>query len=1199
MEQLDPGYLRHVYDGLVSGQIHPENPSDLPEGLIGLYEEAFDESISVVARQKNLNIFCLWALLKKEVSAAFVAEILDMSEVEINLFISKYSSWFNSPTSGKYQLYHERLKVFLLQKNSEKEIQALHDKLITRIEGAIEEKKADEWECYGLEFLAQHLSINSMLSGNGEKLMKIAYDHNFWERQLKISKGFIWTKKGLNATMIWAAKYNNDQVIECGLQMVDLYCQEQNAAPQIISLLAQGDFNAAIKIINRFGYDNPKRRFILYMLCLLELTLYSKSDFEKNKVIVDILLKKIKDLPDEYSYGDGVFSTYLVCKISCYLYRLNLDFESILKKLGYYKISLDWISFNGPYLNDEFYVLQKMVQYIDKDDKKQIVSLLLIELAKQKKIKIINSVIKNFEFDIDEDCLTKIAKALVKNNKYKESIVFAKKIKDHSNLNICLIGIVKILLEKDKVSEVYDIFSYFTMHYYRVEYACIVSDYFYLKNKNDSNYFKKLALHCLSDIQNLSWLLMAKRRIALTYINQKKYKKAFNFINETYNLKISNDKLIDFYLSSLIYKLILEKKYSYALKIAKEIKNIELKNKEIIKILLIKRKTKDELLYLTTLKNYIEQEDNKIELIKDFVDFKKYDFVFKLCRKLKHIGDIAIAFTLNGDLDLAFNLMKNYSKKIWGNPKKQIIQLLLEENRLDNIFFILDLLKKQSSSSEFLDLIEWLFNNSKISEFKSIIINSEFDKYIVNSNIKEIKKIYLDELNYKIEPTNQNEILREVSYLAFNKGSFDLLTSILKLVNDNETKKKIINLIYLNDENQAIIYIEEHPELMDDEDLIKKLAYHYLRSNEKDKFNKLLNSLPDIKDSDYDIKKFSKIDLLVYVSSILKDKYSSYEFLNHLEFVVSEIKKLEDHKYDFEKGNWFIELSEIAFESKNIEIANTLINDSINLIPRDELLCMLYPIDIITKVLYNLNRFDEAIDLIDNIKDNKKRMFYLFFLIDDIISKGQYKDLNSISNKISNNIELVKFYIYSFKAWYDINKLDKYEIYLDKVIDLIYDINDVDERYELYKDVVLALEHRCEYDKLIHFIERIPELVIKKQLAYDIGFEIASDEKQNNILNYVETNNLNINSDLRNGIMRGILNYKYKRYNVNINIIVDNLKKRNIHEETLINLIEFQVYEKIFFHKPEIIKINRIKNIFDVEWAIKFKNKINLNDKSK
>jgi hypothetical protein len=43
MPHLDPTYLRYIYDGLVKGSIHPENDSELPEGLIGLYEEAFDE----------------------------------------------------------------------------------------------------------------------------------------------------------------------------------------------------------------------------------------------------------------------------------------------------------------------------------------------------------------------------------------------------------------------------------------------------------------------------------------------------------------------------------------------------------------------------------------------------------------------------------------------------------------------------------------------------------------------------------------------------------------------------------------------------------------------------------------------------------------------------------------------------------------------------------------------------------------------------------------------------------------------------------------------------------------------------------------------------------------------------------------------------------------------------------------------------
>ena len=150
MPQLEPTYLRHIYDGLIKGSIHPENAAELPDGLIGMYEEAFDERTSVIERQKLLQRFAIWALLKKEVSAAFVAEVLGETDGDIQEFISTYSAWFNSPESGKYQLYHERLKVYLLQKLSEEEIHSLHEKLIGRLEKAIEAQKADEFEWYGL-----------------------------------------------------------------------------------------------------------------------------------------------------------------------------------------------------------------------------------------------------------------------------------------------------------------------------------------------------------------------------------------------------------------------------------------------------------------------------------------------------------------------------------------------------------------------------------------------------------------------------------------------------------------------------------------------------------------------------------------------------------------------------------------------------------------------------------------------------------------------------------------------------------------------------------------------------------------------------------------------------------------------------------------------------------------------------------------
>jgi len=71
MSHLEPTYLRFIHDGILNGSIHKDNAADLPDGLIGLYEEAFDDGTSVIERQKLLQRFAIWALLKKEVSVAF------------------------------------------------------------------------------------------------------------------------------------------------------------------------------------------------------------------------------------------------------------------------------------------------------------------------------------------------------------------------------------------------------------------------------------------------------------------------------------------------------------------------------------------------------------------------------------------------------------------------------------------------------------------------------------------------------------------------------------------------------------------------------------------------------------------------------------------------------------------------------------------------------------------------------------------------------------------------------------------------------------------------------------------------------------------------------------------------------------------------------------------------------------------------
>jgi hypothetical protein len=266
MSHLEPTYLRYIYDGLIKGSIHPENAADLPDGLIGLYEEAFDERNSIVDRQKLLQHFTIWALLKKAVSASFVAEVLNETEESILNFIATYSAWFNSPESGKYQLYHERLKVYLLQKLSEGEIHELHENLITRLEQTIEEQQADEFEWYALEFLSEHLSSTTLAVDEKERLHSFANDEHIWKRQIQISEDLDWTHKSLNAAISKFVDLKNDLfIVESLVNQEKIGIWYRNNLINRIQLIEIGNIR---KYIDYSKYWNGENRLI-YLFSLL------------------------------------------------------------------------------------------------------------------------------------------------------------------------------------------------------------------------------------------------------------------------------------------------------------------------------------------------------------------------------------------------------------------------------------------------------------------------------------------------------------------------------------------------------------------------------------------------------------------------------------------------------------------------------------------------------------------------------------------------------------------------------------------------------------------------------------------------------------------------------------------------------------------------------------------------------------------
>lgn len=351
MPHLEPTFLRYIYDGLEKGELHPDNTAALPEGMTGLYEAAFDESKPARERQKLLKTFAVWALLKKEVSAQFVAEILEVPTQEIIDFIATYSSWFTSPESGKYQLYHERLKVFLLQKLSAKEIDTLHEKLIFRLEQAIDEQKEDEFELYGLEFLSYHLLVEGFVRKTGTKLLTFTKNNTVWDRQIQLSNKFEWSKKGLHYAASWTSKHDNEENIFCYLDLVELHHKEQNDAESIVRLVAENKIDLALERITAFGgpsKEQKERQFVLFMLCLIELTLLGSKNKTWRKEAIEKLLKHLEsEIPVDYSLvnWNNFFPSYLMFQIVIEIKFIELEFIEIYKRTDTWDSS--WIKTNS------------------------------------------------------------------------------------------------------------------------------------------------------------------------------------------------------------------------------------------------------------------------------------------------------------------------------------------------------------------------------------------------------------------------------------------------------------------------------------------------------------------------------------------------------------------------------------------------------------------------------------------------------------------------------------------------------------------------------------------------------------------------------------------------------------------------------------------------------------------------------------
>jgi hypothetical protein len=389
---IDPTYLRYVYDGLAQGRISADNASDLPHGLVGLYEELFPPSMPTAQRQQLLERFCTWALLRSEVTTTLVAGLWHQAEEEVMEFIRTHSRWFASPRQGHYRLYHDKLRTYFLQRLAPHDVSRLNQRIITYLQQALQQQDGKDTERYALQYLANHLYAEAMqYPEHGKQLLTLAHNNALWQRQLNQSKGYTWTKEMLDLARHWATQHSEEDLEECALQLIDLHYMEQNSAPQIVELVAQNDMEAALARIQSFGGNDKeglKRKFMLYMLCLMEVTLLDSKDQPWARDAAEKLLRHFDDNLPKADHSilnwNDFFPSYLVFQIACRLAEQELDYRLIYQRTDSWKS--DWIAAKGPYSQMQFDVLRNCASGIsDAQEKSEALSSISTELAKQGK----------------------------------------------------------------------------------------------------------------------------------------------------------------------------------------------------------------------------------------------------------------------------------------------------------------------------------------------------------------------------------------------------------------------------------------------------------------------------------------------------------------------------------------------------------------------------------------------------------------------------------------------------------------------------------------------------------------------------------------------------------------------------------------------------------------------------------------------
>ena len=363
-----------------------------------------------------------------------------------------------------YQLFHESFREYLVKEKTLKVSEA--KQRIIEFCGRWKELDGQWEQRYVLEHYASHLH-ESIKDHHSELLLKLIYDTDFQTTQKKVLRGFEATNTLFRLALLKASDLKRfDEQLEAGLCLVDLKYEEANDAPQIVAMVANGEIDLALKRIESFGgsdKEGMQRKFILYMLCLMELTLLDSKDKPFRKEGIERLLNHLDEhIPRDTSLinWNDFFSSYLMFQMACEWGELGFDYLLVYSRTEI--LESDWIPEKSPYSSKQIEVLLNSSEIISNEGEKSItLNRIAVELSKQGHLEASVSVLKKslaIARGISSDywksfALKHISVDLYKQGQVERSLTIAREISEDYWKSLALNSIAVELSNKGQVKE--------------------------------------------------------------------------------------------------------------------------------------------------------------------------------------------------------------------------------------------------------------------------------------------------------------------------------------------------------------------------------------------------------------------------------------------------------------------------------------------------------------------------------------------------------------------------------------------------------------------------------------------------------------------------------------------------------------------------------------------------------------------------